>query len=216
MAFTIDNKQLLLSMMLLYVCVYGFRLGRAQTGIAGTGIGYIPQPGSGAGGAGGFGGSGGGGGFGNGGGSGGGGFGSGGGSGFGNGVGGGFGGIGGGSIAKALIYSGCGESYRLTESGDLHIPSEYTDQYCGGVCLKETEQALNCINDVLSSFLFYNRATVRNVQDTINTGCSYGPTRGIFNVAEHIQTYGSNTYKLSYSILFGLVPLISICILLCL
>lgn len=53
---------------------YLFRTGRAQTGIAGTGTGFIPQPGSGSGGNGG---------------------------GFGNG-GGGFGGISSGGISKAL------------------------------------------------------------------------------------------------------------------
>ncbi|KAJ9546425.1 hypothetical protein OSB04_018968 [Centaurea solstitialis] len=224
------------------------KFGRAQPGIAGTGNGYIPQPGGGISG-GGFGGGG----FGNGGG------------GSGNNGFGGFGGIGGGVIAKALIclgdkasdfptlnhciaqslmrdvrqtlmpsypqelimtsihvtvfyqqqiYNGCGESYRLTESGDLHVPPDYTDQYCGGPCLTETKLVLSCINDVLSNFIFYNRATVRDVKDTITAGCSYGPTRGDFNVAEHIQSYGSNSYKLSYPNLFGIVPLISMCILL--
>ncbi|XP_024993995.1 ATP-dependent RNA helicase A-like [Cynara cardunculus var. scolymus] len=174
---------------------------RAQPGIAGTGNGYIPQPGGGGG-------------FGNGGGVGGGG-------GFGNGGGvGGLGGIGGGVIAKALvclsdkIYSGCGESYRLTESGDLHVPLDYTNQYCSGPCLRETKLVLSCINDVLSNFVFYNRATVRDVRDTITAGCSYGPTRGDFNVAEYVRAYGSNSYKLSYPNLLVIVPFISICIIL--
>ncbi|KAI3687164.1 hypothetical protein L1987_80857 [Smallanthus sonchifolius] len=122
MAFSIFNKQLILTPMMMFITFYGFRLGKAQTGIAGTGTGYIPQPGSGAGGS------------------------------FGDGLGGGLGGIGGGVIAKALvclndkIYSDCEESYRLTETGDLHVPPDYTDQYCGGPCLKETDLVLNCIN----------------------------------------------------------------------
>ncbi|GKE29322.1 hypothetical protein Tco_1444706, partial [Tanacetum coccineum] len=167
---------------------------RAQTGISGTGLGYIPQPGSGSGGNGG---------------------------GFGNGAGGGgFGGISSGGISKALvclndkIYSNCEESYRLTQSGNLNVPPDYTDQFCGGACLKETDLVLNCISDVLSNFLFYNRATVRDVKDTIKAGCSFGPSRGNFDVAEHIQSYGSNSFKFSYPILIGLVPLISICLLL--
>ncbi|KAI3821774.1 hypothetical protein L1987_09346 [Smallanthus sonchifolius] len=195
MAFSIFNKQLILTPMMLFITLYGFRLGKAQTGIAGTGTGYIPQPGSGAGGS----------------------FGGGLGGGFGNGGGGGLGGIGGRVIAKALvclndkIYSDCEESYRLTESGDLHVPPDYTDKYCGGPCLKETDLVLNCINDVFSNFLFYNRATINNIKDTIKTGCSYGPSRGDFNVAEHIQANGSNSYKFSYHILFWLLPFISVC-----
>ncbi|PWA83546.1 hypothetical protein CTI12_AA167650 [Artemisia annua] len=112
------------------------------------------------------------------------------------------------------IYSNCEESYRLTQSGNLNVPPDYTDQFCGGACLKETDLVLNCINDVLSNFLFFNRATVRAVKDTIKDGCSFGPRRGDFNVAEHIQSYESNSFKFSYPILFGLVPLISICLLL--
>ncbi|KAM0013410.1 hypothetical protein Hdeb2414_s0044g00742861 [Helianthus debilis subsp. tardiflorus] len=205
MAFAVFNKQPLLIPILLCIALYSFGLGKAQTGVAGTGIGYIPQPGSGVGG--GFGGSGAGGGFG---GSGGGGFGS----------AGGFGGIGTGAIAKALvclndkIYSECEESYRLTESGELHVPPDYTDQYCGGPCLKETDLVLNCINDVFSNFIFNNRATILIVKDTIKAGCSYGPSRGDFNVAEHVQAYESNSYKFSYPILFWLIPLISVFILL--
>ncbi|KAI7727941.1 hypothetical protein M8C21_015483 [Ambrosia artemisiifolia] len=192
MAFSVFNKRPLLTPILLCIAIYGFWLGKAQTGIAGTGIGYIPQPGSGAGG-----------GFGNGGGG-----------------GGGFGGIGTGAIAKALvclndkIYNECEESYRLTESGELHVPPDYTDQYCGGPCLKETDLVLNCINDVFSNFIFYNRATILIVKDTIKDGCSYGPSRGNFNVAEHIRANGGNSYKFSYPILFWLLLLISVFILL--
>ncbi|KAL4579279.1 hypothetical protein LXL04_015417 [Taraxacum kok-saghyz] len=201
-------KHMRLTLLLLYIALYGFGSGKAQTGIAGTGIGYIPQPGGGGVGNGG-------GGFGNGGGV------------FGNGGGGGIGGIGGGVLGNALvclsdkIYSGCGEAYRLTESGEFNVPHEYTDQFCGGPCLKETNLVLNCLNDALSSFLFYNRATVRDVKDTLLSGCSSGPNRGNhgvvscdFNVAEHIQAYGNNSYKFSYSIEFWIVSMISIFIIL--
>ncbi|KAK9080025.1 hypothetical protein SSX86_001700 [Deinandra increscens subsp. villosa] len=126
----------------------------------------------------------------------------------GSGAGEGFGGLGGGVIAKVLvclsdkIYSECELSYRLTERGDLHVPPDYTDQYCGGPCLKETDLVLNCINDVVSNFVFYNRATIINVKDTIKAGCGYGPSRGDFNVAEHLQANGSYSYKFSFPIIF--------------
>ncbi|KAI3459235.1 hypothetical protein Pfo_015898 [Paulownia fortunei] len=85
------------------------------------------------------------------------------------------------------IYSSCDEAYRLTENGELNVPPEYTDQYCNGPCLTETHLVLDCINGILKHFVFYNRATLKDVRETIESGCSYGPKRGDFNVAEHIR-----------------------------
>ncbi|XP_038709107.1 uncharacterized protein LOC120003988 [Tripterygium wilfordii] len=97
-------------------------------------------------------------------------------------------------VAKALLcfnernlYISCEESYRLTASGNLNVPYGYTDQYCTGPCLTETHLVLNCIDNILAHFLFYNKATIHDVQDTIEAGCGHGPERGNFNVAEHIQ-----------------------------
>lgn len=61
------------------------------------------------------------------------------------------------------IYSGCDEAYRLTQSGNLNVPPEATELFCNGPCLAETRLALSCINDVISDFLFYNKATVRDI-----------------------------------------------------
>ncbi|KAK4380097.1 hypothetical protein RND71_001959 [Anisodus tanguticus] len=101
------------------------------------------------------------------------------------------------------IYSSCEESYRLTETGELHVPPEYADQYCRGPCLEETHLVLNCLENILSHFRFYNKATVRAVEETIKEGCSYGPKRGYFNVAEHILAYGSTAFRASKSMLHG-------------
>ncbi|WCJ23389.1 Glycine-rich protein family [Euphorbia peplus] len=105
-------------------------------------------------------------------------------------------------VAKALlcfndkqIYSSCEESYRLTQTGNLNVPSEYVDPYCSGPCLTETHLVLNCLENVMAHFLFYNRATVRDIKDTIKAGCSYGPERGHFDVAEHIQAEENIGYK---------------------
>lgn len=103
------------------------------------------------------------------------------------------------------IYSSCEESYRLTETGELHIPPEYTDQYCRGPCLEETHLVLNCLENILSHFRFYNKATIRAVEETIKEGCSYGPKRGYFNVAEHILAYGSTAFRASHSMLHDFV-----------
>ncbi|KAL8026075.1 hypothetical protein ABFX02_14G005500 [Erythranthe guttata] len=85
------------------------------------------------------------------------------------------------------IYSSCDEEHRLTQNGELNVPPEYADEYCNGACLKETYLVLDCIDDVIKYFVFYNKATLRDIRETIKCGCSYGPKRGDFNVEEHIQ-----------------------------
>ncbi|KAL5541918.1 hypothetical protein UlMin_009628 [Ulmus minor] len=114
-------------------------------------------------------------------------------------------------VAKALlcfhdkyIYSSCEESYRLTESGNLEVPSEKTEEYCSGPCLTETNLVLDCIDNILSHFVFYNRATIQEVRETVQAGCGYGPERGDFNVEEHIESEESNVGRFAYQILVGL------------
>lgn len=103
------------------------------------------------------------------------------------------------------VYSSCEESYRLTDSGDLNVPKDKTDEYCNGACLTETNLVLNCVDHILANFIFYNKATIRDVRDTVHAGCGYGPERGDFNVAEHIQAEESKAYKAAnYQILVGL------------
>ncbi|XP_057806073.1 uncharacterized protein LOC131021015 [Salvia miltiorrhiza] len=85
------------------------------------------------------------------------------------------------------IYSGCAEEYRLTRHGELHVPRDCADQYCEGPCRKETNLVLECIDEILHHFRFYNKATVGDVRETINAACSYGPKRGDFNVLEHVR-----------------------------
>ncbi|GAV91410.1 hypothetical protein CFOL_v3_34805 [Cephalotus follicularis] len=114
-------------------------------------------------------------------------------------------------VSKALIcfndkyiYSSCEESYRLTESGNLNVPSAYTVSYCTGPCLQETQLVLNCIENILTNFVFYNEATIQDVRDTVKAGCGYGPERGNFNVAEHLQAERNSSHKVAAQILFGL------------
>ncbi|KAJ6928610.1 hypothetical protein NC652_012672 [Populus alba x Populus x berolinensis] len=89
------------------------------------------------------------------------------------------------TVAKALlclnnkiIYSGCDEAYRLTQSGNLNVPPEATDLFCNGPCLAETRSALSCINDVISDFIFYNKASVRDITYALSAGCSSTSQRG--------------------------------------
>lgn len=76
------------------------------------------------------------------------------------------------------IYSHCDEAYRLSQSGEINVPPEYTEQYCKGPCLKETHHVLDCIDGIMKHFVFYNKATLSAVRETIKIGCSYGPKRG--------------------------------------
>ncbi|KAK4783168.1 hypothetical protein SAY86_007542 [Trapa natans] len=115
-------------------------------------------------------------------------------------------------VAKSLlcfnadyIYKSCEESYRLGKSGDLYVPPEYTFKYCTGPCLRETNLVLGCIERIFDKFLFYNRATLKDVRDTIRAGCSYGPERGHFDVAEHIAAEGDGSSRVAAHILTQLV-----------
>ena len=78
------------------------------------------------------------------------------------------------------IYSNCEESYRLTESGNLNVPPQKTDEYCGGSCLIETNLVLNCIDNIFAHFVFYNKATIQDVGDTVKSACGNGPERGSY------------------------------------
>ncbi|EOY06666.1 Glycine-rich family protein, putative isoform 2 [Theobroma cacao] len=124
-------------------------------------------------------------------------------------------------VAKALlcfndkyIYSSCEESCRLTASGNLGVPPGYIDEYCSGPCLSETHLVLNCIENIMTNFLFYNRATIQDIRDTIQAGCGYGPERGDFNVEEHIEAEGSSASKAATQILIGIGSMIIACTLL--
>ncbi|XP_058076766.1 uncharacterized protein LOC131225277 [Magnolia sinica] len=105
-------------------------------------------------------------------------------------------------VAKALlcfnermIYESCQEAYQLNESGNINVPSEAADEYCNGPCYSETELVLNCVDGILSNFVFYNKATVQDVRSVINAGCSDTSERGNFDVASHIQGVHSHAHK---------------------
>ncbi|XVF41785.1 hypothetical protein PTKIN_Ptkin01aG0308400 [Pterospermum kingtungense] len=86
-----------------------------------------------------------------------------------------------------FIYTGCNEAYRLNESGNLNVPPEATDIFCSGPCLAETQLVLKCVDNVLSNFIFYNRATVHDISNVLRAGCSYTSRRGNFDVGDYFQ-----------------------------
>ncbi|XP_059654397.1 uncharacterized protein LOC132301135 [Cornus florida] len=102
--------------------------------------------------------------------------------------------------AKALlcfnnkfIYISCEDAYRLDQNGNINVPYQATDGFCNGPCLAETQSLLNCIDNIVSHFLFYNNAGVRDIRDTLHGGCSYTSQRGNFNVGDYIQSETSNS-----------------------
>jgi hypothetical protein len=70
----------------------------------------------------------------------------------------------------------------LSENGNLDVPPEKTDAFCEGPCMSETNLVLGCIDNIFSNFIFYNRATIGDVKETILAGCGYGPERGNYHV----------------------------------
>ncbi|KAI4349907.1 hypothetical protein L6164_010449 [Bauhinia variegata] len=107
------------------------------------------------------------------------------------------------SITKALscfdnklIYVGCNEAYRLNPSGNINIPAEATDFFCSGPCQTETELVLDCIDRILSNFVFYNKATLSQMRYVLRAGCSYTRQRGNCNLGEYLEGEASNACKL--------------------
>ncbi|XP_039032363.1 uncharacterized protein LOC120167406 [Hibiscus syriacus] len=105
------------------------------------------------------------------------------------------------------IYTGCDEAYRLNESGNLNVPREATDVFCNGPCLAETRLVLQCVDDVLSGFVFYNKATVRDITNVLRAGCSYTSTRGNFGVGDYFQGGISDASRLGESSMISLSTL---------
>ncbi|KAJ1297500.1 hypothetical protein BS78_01G381100 [Paspalum vaginatum] len=88
------------------------------------------------------------------------------------------------------VYSCCEGAYRLNPSGILAVPVGAVDYYCGGACVVETEDVLNCVASALDGFAFYNGASVEDVRYALRRGCSHTVRRGDFNDLEpHLGDY---------------------------
>jgi hypothetical protein len=83
-------------------------------------------------------------------------------------------------LLSSQIYAGCDDAYRLNPYGNIKVPPEATDFFCSGPCLIETQLLLECIDNMLSNFIFYNKANVQQMRYALNAGCSYSRQRGNF------------------------------------
>ncbi|XP_031486479.1 uncharacterized protein LOC116254948 [Nymphaea colorata] len=120
-------------------------------------------------------------------------------------------------VARALacfddrvVYSRCDYQYRLSVSGNLNIPEAQTDAYCSGPCLEETDLVLHCVDQIMDNFLFYNRATIRDIRDTVHDGCGHSRWRGNFNVFDHMredESKGTRSMQQRGSLLLTLLGL---------
>lgn len=112
-------------------------------------------------------------------------------------------------ITDKSIYRRCDAVHRLSESGDLHVAPAYTDEYCNGPCVAETNQVLDCIGGIFRGFLFLNKATLQNIRDTIEGGCGYGPARGNFNVLGHFESDGAAKNMAPWPGIYAVVAIIA-------
>lgn len=76
-------------------------------------------------------------------------------------------------LCRLQIYVGCDQPFRLNPSGNINIPPEATDFFCSGPCLTETQLVLNCIDNILTNFIFYNKASVQQIRYALIAGCNY-------------------------------------------
>jgi hypothetical protein len=76
------------------------------------------------------------------------------------------------------VYSCCEGAYRLNPSGVIAVPPGEVDSYCGGACVVETEDVLNCVASALDGFRFFNGASVEDARYALRRGCSHTIKRG--------------------------------------
>lgn len=76
------------------------------------------------------------------------------------------------------VYDCCEDAYRLNPSGIIGVPVSAVDYYCGGACVVETEDVLNCVASALDGFRFHNSASVEGVRYALRRGCSHTIKRG--------------------------------------
>ncbi|KAG0551439.1 hypothetical protein BDA96_01G423600 [Sorghum bicolor] len=95
------------------------------------------------------------------------------------------------------VYSCCEATYRLNPSGIIAVPIGAVDYYCGGACVVETEDVLNCVASALDGFAFYNGASVEDVRYALRRGCSHSVRRGSCScLRRRLQRFGAASRRL--------------------
>ncbi|PWA74202.1 hypothetical protein CTI12_AA254500 [Artemisia annua] len=68
----------------------------------------------------------------------------------------------------------CPGNLTLSTDGWLNISSSETQQFCQGPCKQHTLDVLKCVWYVKHDYKFDNKATIQNINETINNGCEHG------------------------------------------
>ncbi|CAN0897233.1 hypothetical protein LINGRAHAP2_LOCUS19007 [Linum grandiflorum] len=107
------------------------------------------------------------------------------------------------------VYDRCNRAYRLSLSGDINVPAEATDVFCNGPCLDETRHVLDCVDDLFSDFVFFNRAMVKDVRRVLSSACSSTSSRrgSDFDVSSYLrdETSGGGRQLVSWVGFCGVV-----------
>ncbi|XP_057476153.1 uncharacterized protein LOC130764100 [Actinidia eriantha] len=82
------------------------------------------------------------------------------------------------SIYECMLNTStsCADKYQLTEEGWLNVTRVDTESYCIGGCAKHTQAVLMCIHLVKQDYKFISKASVQDLNETINLGCENGFT----------------------------------------
>ncbi|CAL5366578.1 unnamed protein product [Camellia sinensis] len=68
----------------------------------------------------------------------------------------------------------CWSEYWVTEAGWINVTQADGEVYCTGGCSEHTQAVLKCIHLVKHDYVFVNKASVQDLNQTITNGCDYG------------------------------------------
>ncbi|KAL7583477.1 uncharacterized protein LOC128129336 [Lactuca sativa] len=101
------------------------------------------------------------------------------------------------------VSSDCPGKFTLHVGGWLNISANETQAFCEGGCAQHTQQLLKCVKYVKQNYVFRNKATINNLNDTINIGCTHG-----FNGTSLTSASGSVIATASSFSVFALLALL--------
>ncbi|CAK9182339.1 unnamed protein product [Ilex paraguariensis] len=94
------------------------------------------------------------------------------------------------------ISHSCPIKYVLTEEGWLNVTHGDGEEFCKAGCADHTRTVLTCIHLVKRDYWFANKATVKELYETINRGCNtsiaHRPTLWVFELfkGHHMTGWG--------------------------
>ncbi|CAL5322835.1 unnamed protein product [Camellia sinensis] len=80
--------------------------------------------------------------------------------------------------------------YWVTEAGWINVTQADGEVYCTGGCSEHTQAVLKCIHLVKHDYMFVNKASVQDLNQTITNGCDYGFT-GVTMISSGMKIYES-------------------------